>query len=339
VKAQTDPSRGAAAPLSLDQAPAASPAPGFADAVRAGLARPQKIIPARFFYDRAGSELFERITELPEYYPTRTEAALLAAHAPDAARAAAGVRTVVEFGSGSSAKTPLLLDAVRPRTYVPVDISAEFLAVSAAALAERHPGLEVVPVAADFAAPFALPPLKGPVMGFFPGSTLGNFAHGAAVDLLRLFARALGGEAGGGDAWLLIGLDRRKAVDVLERAYDDAAGVTAAFNLNLLARVNRELGGTVPLEAFRHRARWNERYGRVEMHLEATRDVSFDAAGRSWRMTAGETIHTENSYKYSEAGARVLALASGWVPVAEWTDADGLFALHLWRADGGAMEP
>ena len=313
---------------------AASTAPSFGDAVRVGLSQSQKIIPARFFYDRIGSELFEQITALPEYYPTRTETSLLAAHGGDIAALTGPGRPVVEFGSGSSAKTPLLLKAVDPSAYVPVDISGEFLRSSAAALAQAHPGLTVLPVVADFTAPFDLPALDGPVIGFFPGSTIGNFDQGAAVDLLRGFGPVLG-EA----AWLLIGLDRRKDPAVLERAYDDAAGVTAAFNLNLLARLNRELDGDVPVDAFRHRARWNDALGRIEMHLEAMRDVTFRAAGRSWTMAAGETIHTENSYKYSDGEARMLAVASGWLPRADWTDADGLFGLHLWSRADGAMQP
>lgn len=306
----------------------------FGDAVRIGLSQPQRMIPARFFYDRAGSELFERITALPEYYPTRTETALLASHGADVAALTGTGRPVVEFGSGSSAKTPLLLKPVQPSAYVPVDISGEFLAASAAALADAHPGLEVMPVVADFTAPFTLPELDKPLIGFFPGSTIGNFDQGAAVDLLRGFGSVLGQ-----GAWLLIGLDRRKDPRVLERAYDDAAGVTAAFNLNLLARINRELEGDVPVDAFRHRARWNDALGRIEMHLEATNDVAFRAAGRSWTMQRGETIHTENSYKYSDGEARMLALASGWLPRAEWTDADGLFGLHLWSRADARMQP
>jgi len=308
----------------------------FARAVVAGLSQRRKVIPARFFYDRAGSELFERITELPEYYPTRTEAGLLAAHSEGVAAVTGTGGTVVEFGSGSSAKTPLLLRALRPRTYVPIDISADFLATSAKALAADHPDMSVVPVAGDFTRPLTLPELggDGPLVGFFPGSTIGNFAPAAAVDLLRSFAETLGT-----GAWLAIGLDRRKDAARLERAYDDAAGVTAAFNLNLLHRINRELAGTIPVDAFRHRATWNDEQGRIEMHLEATRDVTFAAAGKRWRMTASDTIHTENSYKYSDAEARLLARASGWTPVECWSDADKLFALHLWRVTETEMQP
>jgi L-histidine Nalpha-methyltransferase len=261
----------------------------FARAVVAGLIQTSKVIPARFFYDRHGSELFEAITELPEYYPTRTEIGLLKAHGRAVARLTGRGRIVVEFGSGSSAKTPLLLREVEPAAYVPVDISAEFLGDAAAALAEAHPGLDVLPVAADFTRAFPLPPrIAGkPMLGFFPGSTIGNLNHAGAVDLLRAFRETLGP-----DARLVIGIDTRKNPRLLETAYDDSAGVTAAFNLNLLHRINRELGGTVPVDAFEHRAVWNDALGRIEMHLVATRDLAFAAAGRSFALVAGETIHT-----------------------------------------------
>lgn len=308
----------------------------FARAVVTGLSQTPKVIPARFFYDRRGSELFESITELPEYYPTRTEIVLLKAHGPDIARLAGKGRVVVEFGSGSSTKTPLLLAHVEPAAYVPVDISAGFLRDSAAALAEAHPGLDVLPVAADFTKPFPLPArVKGkPMLGFFPGSTIGNMGPAAAVDLLRAFRTTLGDEAR-----LVIGIDTRKNPRLLEAAYDDAAGVTARFNLNLLHRINRELGGTVPVDAFEHRAVWNDALGRIEMHLLATHDVEFMVAGKRFHLTAGETIHTENSHKYTTAEARFLARASGWEPLAAWTDARELFSLHVWAALPERMEP
>ena len=300
----------------------------FAEAVVTGLSRRQKVIPARYFYDRRGSELFEAITRLPEYYPTRTETALLRTHAADIARLAGGVGTVVEFGSGSSAKTPLLLAAVRPALYVPVDISGDFLAEAAADIAEAHPEMRVLPIAADFTRPLQLPPeaRQGPLLGFFPGSTIGNFAPAVAVDLLRGFGAALGT-----DARLVIGIDTRKNPRLIEAAYDDAAGVTAAFNLNLLDRINRELDATINVGRFEHRAEWNDLHGRIEMHLVAQEDLSFTVARRDFTMRAGETIHTENSYKYRPEEARLLARASSWEPMAAWTDADGLFALHVWQ--------
>lgn len=307
--------------------------PAFRADVLAGLAATPKAIPARWFYDRRGSELFEAITGLPEYYPTRTERGILDRAAPEITRLVGRGRVVVEFGSGSSAKTPLLLRAVAPAAYVPIDISGEFLRDSAAALGEVVPGLPILPVEGDFLKPLTLPVAIGdaPRLGFFPGSTIGNMGAATAVDLLRTMAATLG--AG---AQLLIGMDRVKSPDLLVPAYDDAAGVTAAFNLNLLHRINRELDGDVPVEHFRHVARWNDMAARIEMHLEAVRDLAFTVAGRRFAMVEGETIHTENSHKYGERDARLLLRAGGWAPVAEWTDADGLFALVLAQA---APEP
>lgn len=308
----------------------------FADAVLTGLAAPQKVIPARFFYDTAGSELFEAITRLPEYYPTRTEVAILEGCGPAIAAAVGPGRAVIEFGSGSSAKTPLLLRTVAASAYVPIDISAEFLEMAAADLARKLPELPVFPLAADFTRPLKLPAgiANRAKLGFFPGSTLGNLAPMAAVDLLRAFGDTLGG-----GAWLVIGLDLRKDAATLEAAYNDAAGVTAAFNLNLLARINRELDGTIDTAAFEHFAPFNATLGRIEMHLRATRDVSFTVLGEGFAMAAGETIHTENSYKWTTGEARLLARAGGWSPVDVWTDDGARFALHLWRRDTGALQP
>ena len=308
----------------------------FAAAVRLGMSHPQKTIPARFFYDQTGSELFEAITRLPEYYPTRAEIEILTSKAATIASHIGPGRAVIEFGSGSSAKTPLLLSAIAPAAYVPVDISADFLHDSAAALADAFPGLPVLPVAADFTRPFRLPAsLSGqPRLGFFPGSTIGNLAPMAAVDLLRSFATTLGQ-----DSWLLIGLDLAKDRETLEAAYDDAQGVTAAFNINLLHRINRELGGTICTEDFKHRAVWNADLSRIEMHLVASRTTRFTAAGQSIFMAEGEYIHTENSYKWTRAEARLLARASGWAPMADWTDSQHRFALHLWQRETGTLQP
>lgn len=308
----------------------------FAEAVIAGLSQRQKVVPARYFYDRRGSELFEAITHLPEYYPTRVEAALLQAHAADIERLVGDSRTVVEFGSGSSTKTPLLLRAVRPETYVPIDISGDFLADAALALAEAHPDFRVIPLTGDFVRPLRLPEAaaRGPILGFFSGSTIGNFAPAAAVDLLRSFAVTLGARAR-----LVIGIDTRKNPRLIETAYDDSAGVTAAFNLNLLDRINRELDGSIDVEAFEHRAEWNDLHGRIEMHLVAQEDVAFRVAGKTFSMRAGETIHTENSYKYRPDEAKLLARASGWEPMALWTDSEGLFSLHVWARADGNMAP
>jgi len=303
--------------------------PAFRDDVLAGLTQPQKAIPARWFYDHAGSELFEAITRLAEYDPTRIETALLAALGPDVARLTGRGRAVVEFGSGSSAKTPHLLRAVAPAAYVPVDISGEFLRASAAALAGDFPVLPVYPVEADFMKAVTLPEAVAavPKLGFFPGSTIGNLIARSAVDLLRRMRASLGT-----GAMLLIGMDRIKDVETLLAAYDDAQGTTARFNLNLLVRINRDLGGTLPLEAFVHEARWNESYARIEMHLVAARAIDFTVAGQGFAMRAGETIHTANSHKYGARDARLLLRSGGWSPIAEWTDAADRFALILAEA-------
>lgn len=299
----------------------------FAHAVVAGLSRPQKSIPARFFYDYRGSQLFEAITGLPEYYPTRTETALLSSHAGDVARLAGEGGSVIEFGAGSAAKTPLLLDALRPSLYVPIDISGAFLEATAASLAASYPAIAIHPVVADFGKALTLPAIDAPVTGFFPGSTLGNFAPPEAVDLLRAFRATLGD-----DATLVIGLDTRKNQRLLEAAYDDADGITAAFNLNLLERINRELDGTVPIDLFEHRAVWHEGHGRIEMHLAATRALQFTVGGHPFAMRAGETIHTENSYKYSRQESDLLARSAWWEPMAGWRDPEELFSLHVWKA-------
>lgn len=308
----------------------------FRNAVLAGLAQPRKVIPARFFYDRAGSELFEAITGLPEYYPTRTEIGLIGDHSADVAAIVGPGRAVVEFGSGSSAKTPPFLRAVGAAAHVPIDISEEFLGMAAADLAEQLPGLPVLPLAADFTHPLTLPAAVAdlPKLGFFPGSTLGNLAPGPAIDLLRAFATTLGD-----GSWLVIGLDLAKDRETLEAAYNDARGVTAAFNRNLLHRINRELDGDIPVDAFAHRAPWNAALGRIEMHLEATRALAFTIAGARFAMVAGETIHTENSYKWTLGEARLMATAAGWEPVRAWTDTAGLYTLHLWRRAAELLQP
>ncbi|HEU4961305.1 MAG TPA: L-histidine N(alpha)-methyltransferase [Sphingomonas sp.] len=310
--------------------------PQFRADVLAGLARRPRAIPARWFYDRRGSELFEAITGLPEYYPTRTETAILERACPEVAAIAGTGRAVVEFGAGSAAKTPILLGAVAPSAYVPIDISGAFLRASAAALAQAFPGLPVLPVEADFMRPFALPDAvaAAPKLGFFPGSTIGNMGPRVAVDLLRTMRASLGP-----GAMLLIGMDRIKDPATLIAAYDDAVGITAAFNLNLIERINRELDGTIPLDAFRHRALWNDERARIEMHLEAKRDVAFTVDGRPFAMTAGETIHTENSHKYGPRDARLLLCAGGWTPIGEWTDPDDRFALYLAEAQPERVAP
>jgi L-histidine Nalpha-methyltransferase len=306
----------------------------FATAVIAGISGARKTIPARYFYDVRGSELFDEITRLPEYYPTRTETTLLRDHADDLARLCGRKRPVIEFGAGSATKTPLLLDATDAEIYVPIDISGDYLDAAMADLVASRPGLRIEAVAADFTRPIELPPLEGPLTGFFPGSTIGNNSPAAAVDLLRLFRETLGN-----DASLVIGIDTRKNARLLETAYDDSAGVTAAFNLNLLHRINRELDGNIPVDSFEHRAVWDDRLGRIEMQLAAMRDLEFRIAGSHFSMKSGETIHTENSYKYTLEEARLLARASGWEPAAFWSDRDNLFGLHVWFAAPDQLQP
>ncbi len=308
----------------------------FCDDVLAGLSAPIPAIPARWLYDLRGSELFEEISRLPSYYPTRTETALLTGIIPEvAARIPKGV-AVVEFGAGSATKTPLLLDAIAPSAYVPVDISGDYLEQSAADLQERLPWLRVLPVVADFARPFSLPSEIAhlPKLGFFPGSTIGNFVPWSATDLLRQF-RALLGPC----SQLLIGMDRVKPVERLIAAYDEPEGITAEFNLNLLTRINRELDGDIPVDAFRHEARWNDILSRIEMHLVATRDVEFSVAGRHFSFASGSSIHTENSHKYGPRGGRVLLLAGGWTPISEWSDAEEDFAEILAVAEPERFAP
>ncbi len=303
--------------------------PAFRRDILAGLARSPKATPPIWFYDRRGSELFEDITDLPEYYPTRTETALLAGHGVDFAAAIGAGRAVVEFGAGSARKTPHLLRAIDPAAYVPIDISGDFLRASSAELASAFPGLPVLPLVGDFTGTLALPDaIDGlPRLGFFPGSTIGNSEPDTAVDLLRAMRRLLGDEA-----MLLIGMDRIKDRDRLIAAYDDEAGVTAAFNRNLLVRINRELEGDLPVDAFAHRAIWNDEKARIEMHLEATEPLHFHVAGQCFHMKAGETIHTESSHKYGARDERLLLRAGGWEPTTEWMDPDGLFALVLAKA-------
>ncbi|MFD2430394.1 L-histidine N(alpha)-methyltransferase [Sphingobium scionense] len=303
--------------------------PAFRRDILAGLARSPKATPPIWFYDRRGSELFEDITDLPEYYPTRTETALLAGHGDDFAAAIGSGRAVVEFGAGSARKTPHLLRAIDPAAYVPIDISGDFLRASSAELASAFPGLPVLPLVGDFTGTLALPDaIDGlPRLGFFPGSTIGNSEPDTAVDLLRAMRRLLGDEA-----MLLIGMDRIKDRDRLIAAYDDEAGVTAAFNRNLLVRINRELEGDLPVDAFAHRAIWNDEKARIEMHLEATEPLHFHVAGQCFHMKMGETIHTESSHKYGARDERLLLRAGGWEPTVEWMDPDGLFALVLAKA-------
>jgi dimethylhistidine N-methyltransferase len=310
--------------------------PAFRADVLNGLSAAIPAIPARWLYDRRGSELFDEITRLPSYYPTRTEVALMKSITGELQRAIPPGGAVIEFGAGSQTKTPLLIETVRPSIYVPVDISGDYLEESAATLEANHAGLDVLPVTADFTQSFELPvEIDGMErLGFFPGSTIGNFVARSATDLLRHFRVLLGT-----GSRLLIGMDRIKDVTRLEAAYDDPEGVTAEFNLNLLRRINRELDGDIPIDAFAHEARWNDWMSRIEMHLVARRDVDFTVDGRPFTFAEGESIHTENSHKYGPRGARLLLNAGGWTPVREWLAPDDDFALILAEAQPDRFAP
>lgn len=298
-----------------------------------GLSAPRKTLPCKWLYDTAGAELFEAITRLPEYYPTRTEVKILGEQAPAIAASIGPGAAVVEFGPGDGAKAALLLSGLdRPAAYVPVEIAPEWLEGAAARVAAALPGLTVLPVVADFTLPFALPKGLGnaPRLGFFPGSTIGNFEPEEAVAFLRRARTTLAAKGGG--ARLLLGADLVKDAAVLEAAYDDAAGVTAAFNLNLLHRLNREAGADFDLAGFRHRAVWNAALERVEMHLVSQRAQRVRLAGREIRFAAGETIHTESSHKYRPDRLRALAAAAGWQERAMWSDPQALFSVWLLEA-------
>lgn len=303
--------------------------PQFRTDVLNGLKGPRRAIPARWLYDERGSELFDDITRLPEYYPTRTETTLLQSASADLAARIGRGAAVIEFGAGSATKTPLLLEAIAPSAYVPIDISGDYLRSSAEILQSSFPTLKVTPVEADFTGDVILPASLGASerLGFFPGSTIGNFVPRSSVDLLRHIRDILGE-----GAKLLIGFDRIKADNVLIPAYDDASGVTAAFNLNLLHRINNELAGDIPVDAFAHDARWNDMQSRIEMHLRCMRDVCFTVAGVEFAMHAGESIHTENSHKYDLRGLRLLLRAGAWTPVADYSDPNDWFTLVLAEA-------
>jgi len=308
-------------------------APGeenFRDAVRCGLGRGRKAIPCKFFYDARGSVLFEEICRLPEYYPTRTEIAILEENSTDIADQMGPHCRLIEFGSGASHKVRILLQALdRPTAYVPVDISREHLRDAAISLAEDFPSVPVIAVCADYSRPFPMPPLpgiKGKRVGFFPGSTIGNFEPDAAVAFLDNYARILGP---GGE--MLIGVDLKKETEILDAAYNDRAGVTAAFNLNLLERANRELDGNLDLDRFEHVAFYNEAQGRVEIYIRSLADQEARVAGSRFRFAKDELIHTEYSYKYSVEEFRALAARAGFRPVDTWTDPAELFSVHYFR--------
>ncbi len=297
-----------------------------------GLALPEKNIPSLYFYDQRGSELFDAITELPEYYPTRTEIAILEQYGEQMAEAIGPGARLIELGSGSALKTELLLARLHePAAYVPVEISRDHLLAAAARIAADFPGLEVLPVTADFTEPFELPePRHHHVqrnVAFFPGSTIGNFPRSMAADLLRATSR----EVGPGGA-MLIGVDLEKDRQTLEQAYNDDAGVTASFNLNLLERLNRELGADFDLGAFSHSATWNQDDCRIEMRLVSTVDQSVRVADREFTFREGEGLVTEYSHKYTLEAFRALAEANGFRVEQVWTDPARLFSVQLLAA-------
>ncbi|MFY9315869.1 MAG: L-histidine N(alpha)-methyltransferase [Burkholderiales bacterium] len=306
-----------------------SPADGFREDVIAGLSLPQKSIPPKYFYDASGSRLFAAICRLKEYYPTRCELALTRAHLGEIARFAAARSSsrvvLIEYGSGASVKSRLLIGALKPSAYVPVDISADALRSAAAGLRRRFPRLDIFPVHGDFSRPLEVPMARGRGrrVVYFPGSTIGNLAPEEAQAFLRMTRGQVGPRGA-----MLVGVDLKKDAGVLHAAYNDAKGVTAAFNLNLLARINRELGGNFRLRRFAHYAFYDPARGRIEMHLVSRAAQTVAIGDYRFAFEKGESIHTENSYKYSVEEFRRLARRAGFRSDQVWQDARGRFALH-----------
>jgi dimethylhistidine N-methyltransferase len=292
----------------------------FRDDVVAGLSLPQKSLPPKYFYDAAGSRLFARICRLPEYYVTRAELALTRANLAAIARFAGRGCQLIEYGSGEGIKSRLVIRALRPSLYVPIDISESALAAASRRLEREFPWLRVAPLVGDFSRPLEIPLLKKSRVVYFPGSTIGNLSPDEAHAFLSM--------SRGVAARMLVGVDLKKDPALLHAAYNDAAGVTAQFNLNLLARINRELGADFDLRGWRHYAFYNPAEGRVEMHLVSLGAQRVKVGGHRFDFRAGEAIHTENSYKYSLEDFRALAARAGFSSPKAWTDRRGLFALH-----------
>ena len=299
-----------------------------------GLSKPQKSIPSRWFYDQAGSELFEQITELPEYYPTRTEIGILKDNVTEIAEMIGQGSLLIEYGAGASTKTRILLDALGNMAgYVPIDVSEDFLLYTADALRADYPDLSVFPVVGNFMSQITLPDLPSDSKtsdrktGFFPGSTIGNLDD----DDIEAFLNNAHDLLGAGNQFLL-GIDLRKSPDILIPAYADAQGVTAAFNLNLLTRLNTDLGADFNLDAFRHEARWNDAASRIEMHLVSRRDQIVSIDGKSFEFQRGETIHTENSRKFSIETLTPVFEKTGWTLKKTWSDTGNLFAVVMLSA-------
>jgi len=314
----------------VDEAPETE---SFREAVLDGLQKPQKKVPSKFLYDDRGSKLFDRICEQEEYYPTRTEMGIMRAHADEMAEKIGARVRLVEYGSGSSRKIRILLDHLDdPVVYVPIDISGEHLVEAAEALAADYPNLPVQPLCADYTSSVDLPPPPAPVartVGYYPGSTIGNFRPEDARAFLARVADTLGTDGG-----FLIGVDLQKDVDVLEAAYNDAAGVTAAFNKNLLRRMNRELDATFDLDQFEHLSVWNEKKGCIESFLRSRAAQTVTVAGHSVSFEAGERIHTEYSYKYTLEGFANLAASAGFSVETVWTDDRSYFSVQYCAVDG-----
>lgn len=305
----------------------------FLQDVIAGLSSPRKALPPKYFYDARGSELFDAICELPEYYPTRTELAMLQAAAPDMRARVGTGSAIVEYGSGSGRKTRLLIDALRPRAYVAIDISGEQLRAAIGQLAAAFPEVRMFAVCADYTQALPLKQLATADAArrvvYFPGSTIGNFNVPEALAFL-VNARKVAGAGGA----MLVGVDLKKERSVLHAAYNDAQGVTAAFNLNVLHRINRELGADFDIGSFEHRAHYDEKAGRVEMHLVSRRDQQVRIDGRTLPFSAGESIHTENSYKYSVEEFQKLAHQAGFEASHCWLDPQRLFSIHYLTVPG-----
>ncbi len=297
----------------------------FHDEVIRGLSQPQKGIAPKFFYDKRGSELFDRICEVEEYYPTRTEVSLLQQYSSDIAQLVGENALLIEYGSGNSSKVRILLDAfTKPAAYMPIDISKEHMIQATEDLAQSYPNLDIVAVCADYTQDFSLPATQARKRFiFFPGSTIGNLEPASAVNLLQKACQKLTS----GDA-MLVGADLKKDPKRLEAAYNDSEGVTAAFNLNLLERINRELQGNFDLNSFKHYAFYNPEFGRIEMHLKSLKDQKVQIGDREFSFAEGETIHTESSYKYSQEEFQELAQKAGFLPTQVWMDSEQLFSLY-----------
>lgn len=301
-----------------------TPTDTMAAEVHAGLSREQKTLSPKYFYDERGSKLFDAITELPEYYPTRTEVGILRKYMPQIAEALGLHSYLLELGSGSSIKIRLLLEAVQPKIYVPMDISREHLISSSQQLADDHPWLDIHACCVDYSQSWDAPDFgPGRYNAFFPGSSIGNFEPAEALKLLKQIHHLVGQEGG-----LLIGVDMKKDTGTLEAAYNDSQGVTAAFNLNVLSHINESLQADFNLEHFTHNAVYNPRLGRIEMHLQCLQDHEVGINGEHYAFRSGETIHTESSYKYSIEEFHALAAQAGFVPQQVWTDESELFSIH-----------